>query len=89
MLVDGELRGAIPTYTFYAVNINHNITAIFAPDEYTLTINISPVEGGVVNLNKTAPYYYGDVVELTAVPTAGWSFSHWMGDLTGSQNPQP
>ena len=25
-----------------------------------------------------------DLYELTAAPTAGWSFSHWMGDLTGS-----
>jgi len=41
----------------------------------------------VVNLNKTAPYYYGDIVELTAVPNADCSFSHSLGDLTGSQNP--
>jgi len=40
-----------------------------------------------LNLNKTAPHYYGDVIESTAVPTAEWSFSHWMDNLTGSQNP--
>lgn len=33
VLVDGVSQGPISTYTFYAVNINHNITAIFAPDE--------------------------------------------------------
>ena len=29
----------------------------------------------------------GDVVQLTAVPAAGWSFSGWSGDLSGSVNP--
>ncbi len=32
-------------------------------------------------------YLYGAVVELTAVPAAGWSFSGWSGALTGSSNP--
>jgi len=33
VLMDGESQGSIFTYAFYAVNINHTITAIFAPDE--------------------------------------------------------
>jgi hypothetical protein len=39
----------------------------------------------VVNVNKTAPYYYGDLVELTAVPNDGWSLSY----LDGRSNWQP
>jgi len=87
MLVDDKSQGSISTYTFYAVTMNHTITAIFAPNEYTLTINVSPEIGGSFTLNNTGPYYYGDVVQLEAVPNAGWSFSYWTGDLTGSQNP--
>ena len=36
---------------------------------------------------RLAPYSFGDVVPLTATPGAGWSFSGWSGDLTGSVNP--
>lgn len=64
---------------------NKNITATFAKNTYTLTISI--VGSGSVNINNTGPYYYGDIVELMAVPKIGWSFYHWSGDLSGSVNP--
>ena len=35
-----------------------------------------------------ATYHYGDVVQLTANPALGWSFSAWSGDLTGTENPK-
>jgi len=54
--------------------------------QYMLTVNI--VGSGSVNLNDTGPYSYGDVVELTAVPDLGWTFSGWSVDLTGSDNPE-
>jgi uncharacterized repeat protein (TIGR02543 family) len=57
------------------------------PTAYTLTVAVSPVGGGSVTLNDTGPYYYGDVVHLTAVPSAGWSFSGWSEALSGSVNP--
>jgi len=66
---------------------NKTVTAKFTKIEYTLTISISPMGCGSVNVNKTKPYYYGDVVNLTATPNVGWSFSQWENDLTGSQNP--
>jgi uncharacterized repeat protein (TIGR02543 family) len=87
VIVDNVSQGQIESYTFCCVNANHTIIAFFAPNQYTLIINVSPIEGGTVYANKTAPYYYGDVVELTAVPTLGWSFAYWSGNLTGNQNP--
>ncbi len=65
---------------------NTSVTATFTQDVYSLTVNT--VGGGLVNLNYTGPYYYGDVVELTAVPSIGWSFGSWSGDLSGSVNPE-
>jgi len=62
------------------------VTAAFTQNTYTLTIGT--VGQGSVPLNNTGPYYYGDVVELTANPTVGWSFSDWSQDLTGSVNPE-
>jgi len=53
--------------------------------DVTLTVN---VEGsGSVTLDNTGPYYYGDVVELTAIPDPGWFFFEWSEDLSGSENP--
>ncbi len=33
-------------------------------------------------------YYYGDMVELTAVPDEGYMFTGWGGDLSGTVNPE-
>jgi uncharacterized repeat protein (TIGR02543 family) len=64
---------------------NKTVTATFTQNEYTLTVNI--FGEGIVTLNQSAPYHYGDVVELSAVPSTGWSFSGWSENLTGSTNP--
>jgi uncharacterized repeat protein (TIGR02543 family) len=56
------------------------------PEEYTLTVIIDG-GGSVAKDPDQATYSYDTVVELTATPDAGWSFSHWSGDLTGSANP--
>jgi hypothetical protein len=43
---------------------------------------------GIINANPAAgPYLSNSVVVLTAIPAAGYSFDHWAGDLSGSQNP--
>jgi uncharacterized repeat protein (TIGR02543 family) len=67
------------------ITANMSVTATFTQNIYILTINV--VGNGVVNLNNTGPYDYGDVVLLTAVPAAGWTFQCWSGDLSGSTNP--
>ena len=36
--------------------------------------------------NKTF-YNANEQVQLTAIPESGWSFSHWSGDYSGSDNP--
>jgi hypothetical protein len=64
---------------------NKTVTATFVMEEYTLNINI--IGNGTIDLNVTGPYYYGDLVELTATPDLGWNFFEWDGDLTGSANP--
>lgn len=59
------------------------------PDEpatkYTLTVN---AENGSVDKDPDAESYdAGTTVTLTATAAAGYKFSHWSGDLTGSENP--
>jgi hypothetical protein len=60
------------------------VTANFIQAAYTLSISSTH---GTVTPDLPAPYHYGDVVHLSAVPDLGWTFSDWSGDATGSTNP--
>jgi hypothetical protein len=64
-------------------------TAYIGPEEtgQIYSLSVSTVGSGSVDTDKSPPYYYGDSVQLTAVPIGGWSFSSWSGDLSGSTNP--
>jgi asparagine N-glycosylation enzyme membrane subunit Stt3 len=66
--------GAIPLVCVYKI-------------KYDVTLAINIEGSGSVSLNNTGPYYYGDVVELTAVPGPDHFFFEWSGDLSGSENP--
>ncbi len=60
-----------------------NLTAQF----YSLTVN-SNGSGSVTKSPNQFLYGSGSSVQLTALPDAGWTFSNWSGDLSGSTNPQ-
>jgi hypothetical protein len=63
------------------------VTAHFVMCQYTLTVNIDG--SGSVTKNPDQPTYtYGTSVVLTAIPSIGWEFSYWTGDLSGSDNPE-
>ncbi len=57
--------------------------------QYTLTVNT--VGNGTVTLvppgGPGGMYPTGTVVQLTANPASGWTFSGWSGDFSGSTNP--
>jgi hypothetical protein len=80
----GNLSGSANPTTL-VITGNMSVTATFIENVYTLTVNV--VGNGVVNLNNTGPYHYGDVVLLTAVPASGWSFLRWNGNIVGFANP--
>ncbi|MDD5701128.1 MAG: InlB B-repeat-containing protein, partial [Dehalococcoidales bacterium] len=68
------------------MNTHKNITANFAVRTYTLTTGVTG-SGSIARVPDQADYDYEDTVRLTAVPTPGWNFIGWSGDLTGSLNP--
>lgn len=63
-----------------------NLTATFTESDFALTTEVVG-EGTVTVSPDKATYEEGDVVTLTAVPEAGWTFAGWSGDATGSDNP--
>jgi hypothetical protein len=68
------------------MDADKTVTATFAQDQYTLTVNIVG-QGNVTRVPNQPTYTYGTSVQLTAVPQGGWSFSLWGGGLSGSTNP--
>jgi hypothetical protein len=70
-----------------AVNMtaNKSVTASFTYHDYTLTV--TSAHGTVVKNPDQPRYFEGDVVQLTAIPATGWTFSGWSGGLTGLDNP--
>ena len=84
---DGNVADPNSIITNITMNDDEDVTAYFTEDHYTLDIIVDG--NGTVTKNPDKPYYfYGESVELTAVSDAGWSFDHWSGDLTGSDNPE-
>ncbi len=78
VLVDGASVGALTSYTFTNVMTNHTISASFAVDTYTLTVNINPAGGGGVSPSG-GTYNSGTSVQLTATANPGYTFSSWSG----------
>ena len=66
------------------------IRAVFVADvpiRYRLSVFVFS-SGGHVELEPSGgDYLEGTVVQLNAVPDAGWTFTRWEGALTGTTNP--
>lgn len=50
-----------------------------------LTIHI--IGNGSVTPQSGSAFKPGTIIPLFAIPSSGWLFSHWQGDLQGTQNP--
>lgn len=83
-LASGAVVSASPNYTF-ALTANRTLVANFLLNTYTLTVNA--VNGTVSKAPDLATYNHGSNVVLTATPAAGYVFSSWSGDATGTTNP--
>jgi len=51
------------------------------------TLNVTAVNGTVVKNPNQASYANGSIVELTATPNTGYSFTSWRGDANGIISP--
>ena len=81
----GDATGAANPLAVSMV-VNKTITASFAINTYTLTVNTAG--SGTVARNPDQPTYnHGTSVELTATPAPGWRLAAWSGDASGTTNP--
>ncbi|MBN2807183.1 MAG: Ig-like domain-containing protein, partial [Prolixibacteraceae bacterium] len=84
----GDATGTSNSVTLI-MNANKNVTANFAlipPNTYTL--NVTSTLGGTTSKNPNqATYTSGTVVQVTATPLTGYTFTGWSGDASGSVNP--
>ncbi|PKD43469.1 BspA family leucine-rich repeat surface protein [Rhodohalobacter barkolensis] len=73
-----------------SMNSDKNITALFVRKDYPLTISTvgeGEVEEQIVSQPKQTDYTYETVVELIPIPSDGWKFIEWKGDLVGGESP--
>ena len=69
------------------INGSTSVTATFIQSaSYILTVS-TVGSGSVVKTPEQTSYHSGDAVTLTAIPSAGWSFSGWSDGFSNSANP--
>ncbi len=68
-----------------------SVTATFNTLGYTLTVNVTPAEGGTVMVSPEpgadSKYGRGQEVTLTAIANDGYTFAGWSGDVSDMTNP--
>jgi len=72
------------------MSANRTVSAVFTSTtpRYTLAVAVSPSTGGAVaRAPDLGEYEPGTVVTLTAAPAAGYEFTRWEGDASGTANP--
>jgi len=68
-----------------SLTANRTLVANFVTSGFTL--NVIAVNGTVVKNPVLASYITGAIVQLTATPSTGYTFTGWSGDATGLLNP--
>jgi PKD repeat protein len=69
------------------INNSKIVVAHFIQNQYSLIINVEG-SGSVTKDPDHQNYTYGTIVEVTAIPSSGWIFDHWSGDVNGTTNPE-
>ena len=82
-----DIDGSTANPEIITMNDDKEVTAHFTQDHYTLSI-YTVGQGIVILYPDQSNYLWGDWVILNATGDQGWSFDHWGGHLTGSDNPK-
>ncbi len=88
----GAASGAVNPYNIL-MDGPKTVTANFDQPCYSLDRSVSPAGSGTVtvfpppNCTNGTQYVAGSIVEMTANPAAGYTFSNWSGSASGTVNP--
>jgi uncharacterized repeat protein (TIGR02543 family) len=77
----GDITGTNPSASIVMTGVK-NVIANFSKKQFTLAL--SAQNGSIVKNPDLASYDSGATVNLTAQPAAGYQFSSWGGDLSGT-----
>ncbi len=85
VLVDGVSQGAVTTYSFTNISVNHTIAVSFAAN-FTVTYNGNNNTGGTapVDPNTYAPGQNATVLDSGTLVNTGFNFSGWNTDPLGA-----
>ena len=86
---EGDWSGQTNPSTL-TITRNYTVIGVFERKNYSLNLTIvgeGTVEERVVQ-QKSTEYPYETVVELTPIPSEGWRFVSWGGDLSGDEVPK-
>ena len=69
------------------------VTATFSPGCTSLALQVEPQDAGSIEPGRPSNcgeggYTTGTQLQLTALPSEGYTLSHWSGDLSGRANPE-
>ncbi len=73
--INGNIISTNPATIITMPAGNHTLIANFGLINYTLTLIANPSAGGIVT--GAGNYNYGSIVNINAVPNAGYSFVNW------------
>ncbi|NIV37957.1 MAG: cell wall-binding protein, partial [Anaerolineae bacterium] len=77
----GDLSGYTNPATL-VMDGHKTVTAIF---EWQHDLTVEVLGTGSIVLDPPGGVYSHDtIVQITAIPDPGWTFSHWSGDLVGT-----
>lgn len=76
---EGDLTGSADPYNDLLMNVSKNVTAVFVPQTFTLSVNVSG--NGVVSVNPYMLNYPANtVVTLSVLADSGYTFVNWNND---------
>jgi hypothetical protein len=70
VIVDGTNQGAISSFTFNNVTVNHTIRSVFAVNKYTITASAGT--NGAISPNGSVSVNYGSNQAFTMTPITGY-----------------
>jgi hypothetical protein len=78
------------TITSVIMDMDKLVTANFIKKKYALnieTVGQGNVTEKLIKSGTVSNYNSGSIIEVEAVPSEGWKFSEWQGDISGQKNP--